>query len=219
MDAAKPLLQNREGNARAQKRDRSVSSSVVRGKVDMKHPSTREFFAYWDEKRGSARAPDRSEIEPGAVRELLGDIFVLSYDAPAGYPFRVAGTRVCALLGGDLKDRSFSTLFAPESRREIADIIAVVSEEMLAAVAGLTATAQDGSLAHLELLLLPFSARAHAPLSLTGLLAPFEREHSVLRDFKLTSYRYLGHERQKLLPRALRKLEVARGFMVYEGLR
>jgi hypothetical protein len=219
MDAAKPLLQNREGNARAQKRDRSVSSSVVRGKVDMKHPSTREFFAYWDEKRGSARAPDRSEIEPGAVRELLGDIFVLSYDAPAGYPFRVAGTRVCALLGGDLKDRSFSTLFAPESRREIADIIAVVSEEMLAAVAGLTATAQDGSLAHLELLLLPFSARAHAPLSLTGLLAPFEREHSLLRDFKLTSYRYLGHERQKLLPRALRKLEVARGFMVYEGLR
>jgi hypothetical protein len=44
----------------------------------MKHPSSREFFAYWDAKRGDARAPDRSEIEPGAVRELLGDIFVLS---------------------------------------------------------------------------------------------------------------------------------------------
>ena len=95
----------------------------------MKHPSSREFFAYWDAKRGDARAPDRSEIEPGAVRELLGDIFVLSYDAEAGYPFRVAGTRVCALLGGDLKDRSFSALFAPEARREIAEIIAVVSED------------------------------------------------------------------------------------------
>jgi hypothetical protein len=185
----------------------------------MKHPSTREFFAYWDEKRGSARAPDRSEIEPGAVRELLGDIFVLSYDAPSGYPFRVAGTRTCALLGGDLKGRSFSGLFAPGGRREIADIIAVVSEEMLAAVAGVSATAQDGSSAHLELLLLPFNARAHEPLTLTGLLAPFESEHTVLRDFKLTSYRYLGHQTQKLLPRALRKLAVARGFMVYEGLR
>ena len=50
-----------------------------RGKAKkMKHPSSREFYAYWDEKRGGARAPDRSEIEPGAVRELLGDIFVLS---------------------------------------------------------------------------------------------------------------------------------------------
>ena len=184
----------------------------------MKHPSNREFFAYWDEKRGGARAPDRSEIEPGAVRELLGDIFVLSYDGAAGYPFRVAGTRLCALLGCDLKDRSFSALFAPDARREIEDIIAAVAEDMLAAVAGITATSEDGSPAHLELLLLPFNARAHTPLSLTGLLAPFESEHSVLKDFKLTSWRYLAHPPQKLVPRALRKLAIARGFMVYEGL-
>jgi hypothetical protein len=184
----------------------------------MKHPSNREFFAYWDEKRGSARAPDRSDIEPAAVRDLLGDIFVLSYDAAAGYPFRVAGTRVCALLGCDLKDRSFSALFEPHGRREIEDIIAVVAEEMQAAVAGITATSEDGSPAHLELLLLPFNARAHAPLSLTGLLAPFESEPRVLRDFKLTSWRYLGHPPQRLVPRALRKLKIARGFMVYEGL-
>ena len=184
----------------------------------MKHPSTREFFAYWDEKRGTARAPDRSEIEPGAVRGLLGDIFVLSYDATAGYPFRVAGTRVSALLGCDLKDRSFSALFAADGRREIDEIIAVVAEEMLAAVAGITATSENGSPTHLELLLLPFSPRAHAPISLTGLLAPFETEHGVLRDFKLTSWRYVGHQPEKLVPRALRRLKIARGFMVYEGL-
>jgi hypothetical protein len=184
----------------------------------MKHPSNREFFAYWDEKRGSARAPERSEIEPSAVRELLGDIFVLSYDSAAGYPFRVAGTRLCALLGCDLKDRSFSAMFAPDARREIEDIITVVAEEMLAALAGITATSEDGSPAHLELLLLPFNARAHTPLSLTGLLAPFESERRVLKDFKLTSWRYLDHTPQKLVPRALRKLAVARGFMVYEGL-
>jgi hypothetical protein len=185
----------------------------------MKHPSSREFFAYWDEKRGLARAPDRSEIEPGAVRELLGDIFVLSYDAAAGYPFRVAGTRVCALLGCDQKDRSFSALFEPAGRREIEEIIAVVAEELLAAVAGVTATAEDGSTAHLELLLLPFNNRAHTPLSLTGLLAPFEDGHSLLRDFKLTSFRYMAHPPQRFVPRALRKLAVARGFMVYEGFR
>src|SRR6204780_4673949 len=185
----------------------------------MKHPSNREFFAYWDEKRGSARAPDRSDIEPWAVRELLGDIFVLSCDAASGYPFRVAGKRVCALLGCDLKDKSFAALFAAYSRREIDEIIAVVADEMLAAVAGITATSQDGSLAQLELLLLPFNTRAHTPISLTGLLAPFESERGLLKDFKLTSWRYLGHRQQSLVPRALRKLRIAHGFMVYEGLR
>jgi hypothetical protein len=184
----------------------------------MKHPSSREFFAYWDAKRGDARAPDRSEIEPGAVRELLGDIFVLSYDNDAGYPFRVAGTRVCALHGRDLKDASFSALFTQDGRREIKDIISYVAEEMLPAIAGITATSDDGTTAHLELLLLPFNNRAHAPVSLTGELAPFENDIGTNRDIKVTSWRYL-HRPQKLVPRALRKLAIARGFMVYEGLR
>ena len=95
----------------------------------------------------------------------------------------------------------------------------MVAEELLAAVAGITATSQDGSVAHLELLLLPFNTRAHTPLSLTGLLAPFGEGHSLLRDFKLTSWRYLAHPPQRFVPRALRKLAAARGFMVYEGLR
>jgi hypothetical protein len=185
----------------------------------MKHPSNRQFFAYWDDKRGGGRAPDRSDIEPGAVRGLLGDIFVLSYDAPAGYPFRVAGTRVCALLGRDLKDQSFSALFTLETRREIEEIVAVVAEELLGAVAGITATAEDGLPVHLELLLLPFNTRAHTPVSLTGLLAPFGPACSVLKDFKLTSWRYLNHPPQRFVPRALRKLGIARGFIVYEGFR
>ena len=184
----------------------------------MKHPSSREFFAYWNAQRGDARAPERSEIEPGAVRELLGDIFVLSYDDVAGYPFRVAGTRVSALLGRDLRNVGFSALFAPDGRREIEDVISYVAEEMLPVIAGITATSEAGQTAHLELLLLPFNNRAHAPISLTGLLAPFEGDPGTLSDFTLTSWRYL-HQPEKLVPRALRKLAIARGFMVYEGLR
>jgi hypothetical protein len=49
-------------------------------------------------------------------------------------------------------------------------------------------------------------------------LAPFESELAKLENFGLTSYRYL-HRQEKLLPRAIRKLQIARGLMVYEGLR
>ena len=185
----------------------------------MKHPASREFFAYWDGKRGDARAPDRSDIDPNAVRERLADIFVLSCDARAGYPFRVAGTRVCALFGRDMKDRSFPALFDTASRGEITEIIAAVADEMLPAIAGLTATSQRGTTTHLELLLLPFNARAHAPISLTGVLAPFDADGGTLGELVLTSWRYIHPPQQSLLPRAIRKLKIARGFMVYEGLR
>jgi hypothetical protein len=184
----------------------------------MKHPSSREFFAYWDCKRGEARAPDRSEIDASALRGLLGDIFVLAYDFATGFPFRVAGTRVCALFGRDLKEASFSALFDRESRHEIEEIVAVVGDEMLPAIAGLSARTPRGVTTHLELLLLPFSTRAHAPISLTGLLAPFEAHQGVLGELSLNSWRYIHPPPQKLVPRALRKLKIARGFMVYEGL-
>jgi hypothetical protein len=184
----------------------------------MKHPSSRAFFAYWDQKRGSARAPDRSDFEPEAVRELLGDIFVLSYDVERGFPFRVAGTRVCAIAGCDLKQTNFVALFDGSSRREIGEIVSAVAEETLPAIAGLTATDSDGTRTHLELLLLPFQARAHTPLSLTGLLVPFDSHSEKLGAMNLTSWRYL-HRPERLLPRAIRKWQVARGFLVYEGVK
>lgn len=184
----------------------------------MKHPSNRLFFGYWDEKRGEGRAPDRSDFKPDAVRELLGDTFVLACDEVSRYPFRVAGTRLSALLGRDLKGQNFPDLFDAPSRRDIKDIITAVTEDMVPAVAGVTAASAEGTM-HLELLLLPFNHRAHVPLSLTGLIAPFEDGHSVLHDFKLTSWRYIHPPAERLVPRALRKLKLARGLMVYEGLR
>ncbi len=188
----------------------------------MKHPANREFYSYWDQKRAGAAAPERSDLEPEHVRHLLGDIFVLSYDASAGYPFRVAGTRMCALLGRDLKGASFLDLFRDDDRVEIQDILGIVAEETQATVAGLTTHASDGTRVHLELLLLPFSARSHSPVSLTGLLAPLDPVEGLhvsgkLNDFSITSWRHLQQDRRG--PRALRKWSVIRGLTVYEGLR
>ena len=184
----------------------------------MKHPSSREFFAYWDKVRGTEKAPDRSDVEPSAVRELLGDIFVLSYDNEAGFPFRVAGTRVAALLGRDLRDQSFSALFTEAPAAKSATSSQPSPRKPCPRSPASPRPRKTARLAHLELLLLPFITRAHAPISMTGVLAPFESDLGTLGEFSITSHRYL-HRPEKLLPRALRKLQVARGFMVYEGLR
>ncbi len=185
----------------------------------MKHSSSRALFAIWDKSRGPERAPYRSDLAPEMMRDLLGDIFVLSYDADAGYPLRVAGTRVCALLGGDRKGDGFPALLAAASRRDITDILGEVAEELLVAVVGIDAKAADGTAVSLELVLLPFRSRAHTPLSLIGLLVPMTPVRAPLRDLTLTSWRYLGHQKERLAPRALRKLALARGLIVYEGLR
>jgi hypothetical protein len=188
----------------------------------MKHPSTQQFFEYWDEVRGSETAPARSAFEPGPVRHLLGDSFVLAYDHAGGFPFRVAGTRVCALLGRDIKGESFKTLWQASSRKEIEDLIGIVVEETIGTVAGATAMV-NGMPLFLELLLLPFAVRPHTPASVTGILAPLTvpavPDYGGVRDLELTSWRHVGHRPQSIGTRMLRKWSAARGFMVYEGLR
>src|SRR6202008_4456889 len=44
---------------------------------EMKPPSNRELFEYWNLRRGERLAPERGDIEPGAIRSILGDTFVL----------------------------------------------------------------------------------------------------------------------------------------------
>lgn len=184
----------------------------------MKHPSSRAFFAHWDQSRSQSPAPDRSQMTPEQVRHLLADAFVLGCEAGSGYPFRMAGTRLCALAGRDLKDARLSSLFVPSNEAELNDLIAVVADETLPTVAGVTATAADGTPAKLELLLLPFIARTHTPSSLTGLMVPLDPAVMPLSSLRLASWRHI-HPSRLISPRMIRRLNTLRGLTVYEGLR
>src|SRR6266478_3214259 len=86
----------------------------------MKQASSRELFGYWAARRGTKSAPERGEIEPSAIRRALGDVFILEFDRQDGHPFRLAGTRVCALFGRELKNEQFLNLWDPPSRLGLA---------------------------------------------------------------------------------------------------
>ena len=92
----------------------------------MKHAASRELYAYWEERRGKRPAPERADIEPGAIRHALSDAFILALDGGAGHPFRLAGTRVCALYGRELKGEAFIGLWAAASQPAISDLLAIL---------------------------------------------------------------------------------------------
>ncbi len=102
----------------------------------MKHPATRELFAYWNELRGERTAPQRCEIDPAAIRQVLADTFMLDVDARASYPIRLAGTRVNALFDVEQKGRSFLDAWRPQERRNVAAVLLTVTDGACAVVAG-----------------------------------------------------------------------------------
>jgi len=48
----------------------------------VKHPSVRELYRYWNAQRGLRAAPERSDIEPGAIRRALADTAVRFVQKP-----------------------------------------------------------------------------------------------------------------------------------------
>jgi hypothetical protein len=144
-------------------------------RLDLKHPFSHRLLAYWNERRRTRAAPERSEIDPVAIRGLLGDSFVLSRDPGEGHPFRVAGTRLCALFGRELRGLPFSTIWDAGSAAQIHDLLGVVADEAIGVAAGVSTQTGEGSRCDLELLLLPLAHRGVMGARMLGLLAMRER--------------------------------------------
>jgi hypothetical protein len=138
----------------------------------MKHPSNRELFEYWNRRRGRRRVPERSEIEPGAIRHVLADTFVLAFEAHAGHPFRIAGTRVCALFGRELKGVAFLDLWEAPSSDTMRDLLAIVTNESVSVVASARGADSGQAVRDLELLMLPLSHRGRMDARVLGAVAP-----------------------------------------------
>lgn len=138
----------------------------------MKNPSTRLVFDYWDTLRGERSAPERGEIEPGALRHALADTFVLEIE-PIGPVFRLAGTRLCALFDRELRGRAFVALWPDvEAQGDMRRLVQTVMDETAGAVAGLSAQTRNGATVHLELLLLPLRYRGRTHARILGALSP-----------------------------------------------
>lgn len=138
----------------------------------MKNPSTRLVFDYWDALRGERAAPERGEIEPGGLRHALADTFVLENE-PLGPVFRLAGTRLCALMGEELRGRLFTALWQEvEAQGEMRRLVDTVMDETAGAVAGLAGESRLGAPIYLELLLLPLRYRGRTHARVLGSLSP-----------------------------------------------
>lgn len=162
----------------------------------MKHPLNRQLYAYWNQRRGCRPAPERSDVDPGAIRHILGDSFILARDGDHGHPFRVAGTRICALFGRELRGEPFTSLWDAESAPQIRGLIDIIAEDCVGVVAGARAATADDLHCDLEMLLLPLVHRGRIGLRMLGVMAAMERPYWlgiwVAKPLRLGVIKFIG---------------------------
>ncbi len=138
----------------------------------MKHATSRTLFRYWDSLRGERATPERGEIEPGPIRHILADTFILELGPARSAEIRLAGTRICAFFGRELRGFPFHRLWAADATGEVAHLIDTVVEETAGVVAGLTATTEAGERLDFEMVLLPLRHRGKTHSRLLGAISP-----------------------------------------------
>ena len=190
----------------------------------MKHVSSALVLDYWQDRRRNRPAPDRADIDPGEIRQALGDTFMLAADFVDQLRFRLAGTRVCALFGREIKGESFAALWSEDSRKQIDELVTVVTEEAAGAVAGLVGTAADGSVTDIEMLILPLAHTGLARIRAMGVLAPVVPPYWLgekpVVELSLRSLRHLGEDSGRAAARFVSGAGGGRprhGFVVYSG--
>ena len=186
----------------------------------MKHAASRALHAYWDRLRKGRAAPERSDLDPGAIRGLLGDVYLLELGGLRRFLIRLAGTRLCALFCRELRGGSLDSLFAPDNRPEFVALIDEVVSTMTPVVSGLQGETAEGHSLDLELLALPLRHRGRTHARLFGALAALDVPYWVgtvpLTRLRLVSVRRLqpgliGHEAEGLRARPTGRLRVLPG--------
>ena len=137
----------------------------------MKLAVTMELYAYWNRLRGARSAPERNDVEPGALRGVLADTFVLDFDERRGFPFRIAGSRANAIFLKELRGRSFLELWRDADRQQIDSILHCVADEAQPFLIGAEARPAGLAAVDIEAILLPLRHHGMTHARVLGALA------------------------------------------------
>src|SRR5262245_16432734 len=129
----------------------------------MSRDGTIALFQYWNRLRAGRPAPKRTEIEPADIKSLLADTFILEKDVRGEAVFRLAGTRLCASHGRELKGFAFASLWKEKDQRmahRLAHSAFSAKSVVLLSYRGLS---QNGRTAEFELIMLPLDGGLENP--------------------------------------------------------
>ena len=159
------------------------------------------LFQYWNRLRDGRPAPKRSEVEPADIKSLLADTFILERDTRGQAVFRLAGTRLCACYGRELKGFSFPSLWREKDQRLVSRLIHGVFDQKSVVLISYEGFSRNGRSNKFELLALPLDGGIENPRCLGVISAvekPFWLGADPITDALIDSIRVIDPEKELL---------------------
>ena len=154
-------------NARGQGRAYAFAGSL-KDNVEAIHAAAQEHLGGVDILIANTGGPPA-----GTALTVQPEAWTPQFEAMVTPVFRLAGTRLCALIGHELRGRAFTALWPDvEAQGDMRRLVQTVMDETAGAVAGLSGESSTGAPIYLELLLLPLRYRGRTHARILGSLSP-----------------------------------------------
>ncbi|MEW9807975.1 PAS domain-containing protein [Mesorhizobium sp. ZMM04-5] len=177
----------------------------------MKQDGSIALFQYWNDLRGKRPAPKRTEVEPAHIKTLLSDTFILERDMSGKAIFRLAGTRVCANFGRELKSHSFASLWRDSDQRLVGRLVQGVFDADNVVEVTFEGLSRNGRTNPFEMIVLPLDGGVDNPRCLGAVSAvekPFWLGADPIVASAIASFRVIDPDNEPDLARPRAAIEV-----------
>lgn len=121
----------------------------------MREAAVKSIYTYWRSLAANDSVPARNAIDPRALKSHLADLFILERLDRAVFGFRLAGTRVCARYGRELRDHDFVRLWPSQQHAQVLSSLNRCLQKPEPLVLRGNAATLDGQAVPFQVLLLP----------------------------------------------------------------
>ncbi len=158
-------------------------------------PILQNLEQYWQTLRHAQRLPARNDIAPSKLDDALPYAFILQRVAPGTARFRVAGQKLHDLLKMDARGMPVSTVFLPEAREQVQDLLeaAFIGPAIISIPLVSPGTLMRPVL-HGTMLLLPMRDSADQPTRVLGALVTGPHSGTRPRRFMIEDSARIRHE-------------------------
>ncbi len=173
----------------------------------MQHKSSKRIYDYWNMVRDGRFAPNRFEIEPVMISDLLPDVFILECGDSSTYRFRLAGTRLCEAMGHELRGRNLLDYWNTFDREAVQTLLHNVAKDGAGAIMEFTCSNGDREHAAFEMIVLPLVHSGQTISRMLGSVGALKQPYWLgsieLRQLNLTSFDLIWPDRRPAQPLAL----------------
>jgi hypothetical protein len=166
------------------------------------HPGSRALFRHWEAIRAERPCPMRQDIDLHQVIQIIPDLMIIEKNIMnTGWQYRLAGTRLCELMNGELTGRDALGGWDSFERNVVSKSLDVTLNRLQPSLVRMRFISERNNIVAAEMIALPILDRNGQKIHIFGGIFPFTEhasyEHDPMMRRELVSARMIWTEHQQ----------------------